>query len=80
MIPNSEPSAGVHRRRLFDLATFGQLIPVVTNAAGSWGLTVAMPSNPTLVGIQAALQIALFGTSGPFGFDLSNGLIVTVGY
>ena len=31
-------------------------------------------------GVQVALQGALFGTAGPFGFDLSNGLIVTVGY
>jgi hypothetical protein len=39
-----------------------------------------MPSDPSLQGVQAALQGALFGTAGPLGFDLSNGLIVTVGY
>jgi hypothetical protein len=32
------------------------------------------------VGVQAVLQVALFNTSGPLGFDLSNGLIVTIGY
>jgi hypothetical protein len=39
-----------------------------------------LPADPSLVGVQVALQIALFGTSGPLGFDLSNGLIATIGY
>jgi hypothetical protein len=39
-----------------------------------------IPPDPNLVGVQAALQAALFNTSGPLGFDLSNGLIVTIGY
>ena len=29
--------------------------------------------------IPANGQVALFNTSGPLGFDLSNGLIVTIG-
>ena len=33
-----------------------------------------------MVGLQVALQIALFPTAGPFGLDLSNGVIITVGY
>jgi hypothetical protein len=38
-----------------------------------------IPPDHTPVGLQGALQVALFSTSGPFGFDLSNGLIVTIG-
>jgi hypothetical protein len=35
---------------------------------------------PSHVGVQAALQVALFATAGPLGIDLSNGLIATIGY
>jgi Regulator of chromosome condensation (RCC1) repeat len=63
-----------------DLATFSPLVPVVANATGAWSVT-AGPVDPSLpVGLQVALQIALFSTSGPLGIDLSNGLIATVGY
>jgi hypothetical protein len=30
--------------------------------------------------MQAAVQLAVWPTQGPFGFDLSNGLILTAGY
>jgi hypothetical protein len=63
-----------------DLTTFSPLTPVVTNSIGFWALTAAVPLDPGLVGLQGALQIALFGTTGPFGVDLSNGLIATIGY
>ena len=52
----------------------------MTDSTGSWSRVFSIPPDPNLVGLQAALQIALFSTSGPLGFDLSNGLIVTVGY
>jgi len=63
-----------------DLATLNTLVPVVTNAIGFRALSAAVPPKQSLVGLHGALQIALFNTSGPLGFDLSNGLIVTVGY
>jgi hypothetical protein len=63
-----------------DLATFNAFAPVVANPTGSWATTVAVPADVSLAGFQVALQIALFGTAGPFGLDISNGLIVTVGY
>jgi hypothetical protein len=56
------------------------LAPVTTNGTGTWSMGLLFPPDESLVGIQAALQVALFPTSGPLGFDLSNGLIVTVGY
>jgi hypothetical protein len=63
-----------------DLATFMPFIPVTTDASGAWNLIVPVPPNPSMVGEHLALQIALLGTAGPLGFDISNGLIVTVGY
>ena len=63
-----------------DLATFTPLVSVATNAIGFWALTAAVPLDQDLVGLQGALQIALFGTTGPIGVDLSNGLIATIGY
>jgi hypothetical protein len=63
-----------------DLATFGTLLPVVADATGAWSVTLGPVDPNSVVGLQVALQIALFGTSGPLGFDISNGLIATVGY
>jgi hypothetical protein len=62
-----------------DPGTAISLFPVTTDGAGAWGMGLMIPPNHSLVGIQAALQAALFNTSGPLGFDLSNGLIVTIG-
>ena len=56
------------------------LSPVMTNSSGTWSLGLFFPQDPNLVGLQAALQVALFSTSGPLGFDLTNGLLITVGY
>ena len=63
-----------------DLPSAIPFFPVMTNSTGTWSQGLLIPPDPNLVGAQAALQIALFSTSGPLGFDLSNGLIVTVGY
>jgi hypothetical protein len=52
---------------------------MAADASGSWATTVTLPMEPALVGVQAAMQVALFGTPGPFGLDISNGLIVTIG-
>jgi hypothetical protein len=63
-----------------ELSSFVQFSPAMTDAGGMWWKALLVPLNPNLVGVQAALQVALFSTSGPLGLDLSNGLIVTVGY
>jgi hypothetical protein len=62
-----------------DLGSLTSLFPVMTNGAGAWGMGLFIPPDHNLVGIQAALQVALFGTAGPLGVDISNGLIVTIG-
>jgi hypothetical protein len=63
-----------------DFGTASPLMPVTENAMGEWAITVMGPASPSVVGLQIALQVALFGTAGPLGLDISNGLIVTVGY
>jgi hypothetical protein len=62
-----------------DMGSAIPFLPVVTNGTGAWWNGLLIPSNHNLVGVPIALQIALFNTSGPLGFDLSNGLIVTIG-
>ena len=62
-----------------DLATYALLLPMAADPTGSWAITLTLPMDPGLVGIQAAMQVALFGTAAPFGIDISNGLIVTIG-
>jgi hypothetical protein len=63
-----------------DLAAVSPLIPVTASLTGGWASAFPVPFDPNLVGVVVALQIALFGTAGPLGLDLSNGVIATVGY
>ena len=63
-----------------DLATYAAFTPVVASPLGTWMFTIGVPSDPALLGLTVALQAALFGTAGPLGLDLSNGVIITVGY
>jgi hypothetical protein len=63
-----------------DLATAIPIFSVTTNQAGQWISGFALPPDPTLVGIQAAMQVVLFDTAGPLGLDLSNGVNATIGY
>ena len=63
-----------------ELASAFPAFPLMTDGTGAWSQGFVIPPDPNLAGIQAAFQAALFSTSGPLGFDLSNGLIATVGY
>jgi hypothetical protein len=64
-----------------DLSTAAVFTPVAASAYyGSWSANFPVPFVPAAVGTQFALQIVLLGTAGPLGFDLSNGLIATIGY
>ena len=63
-----------------DLATFAPFTPVITDPAGSWIFSMGVPGDPNLAGLQVVLQMAIFGTAGPLGLDLSNGLVETVGF
>lgn len=63
-----------------DLLTAAPFMPVATNGVGSWSTTLQIPNVPALSGLQAAFQGVVYGTSGPLGVDLTNGVIATVGY
>ena len=63
-----------------DLLTAAPFLPVTTNGVGSWSTVLAIPNLPALAGLQAAFQGVVYGTSGPLGVDLTNGVIATVGY
>lgn len=79
-VPSSALPLGGGCTVQLDLATFAELLPVATNSSGAWSLMVPLPSDPALAGLIQVMQIALFGTSGPLGFDLSNGLVATIGW
>ena len=63
-----------------DLASVVPVFPVTTNGSGGSSIGFGVPPDPTLVGVQVALQVALFNTAGPLGVDVSNGVIATIGY
>ena len=52
---------------------------MATDALGSWNLSPSVPNSTALTGATIALQLALGPTSTPLGFDLSNGLLLTLG-
>ena len=79
-IPAAPIALGSGCTAAVDLASFAPFTPVAADPTGSWGLTLGVPPDTGLVGVQFALQIALFPTAGPLGLDLSNGLHITVGY
>lgn len=63
-----------------DLPTAAELFPIGTNATGSGSFPVSVPFVPAIAGASAALQAVLLATPGPLGFDLTNGVVVTIGY
>lgn len=73
------PIGGCHVVQL-DLAQAAELFPLTTNALGAWTLTITLPLAPNLVGVHAVMQAAVFPTTGPLGFDLTNGVIAAIGY
>ena len=50
-----------------------------TDATGAWSQTLTVPNATNLLGVSAAMQLAIGPTANPIGFDLSNGLILAVG-
>ena len=56
------------------------LLPIVLDANGALSFGLPLPSIPLLAGFPVTVQAFLLGTPGPFGFDLSNGLLTTLGF
>jgi hypothetical protein len=63
-----------------DLPTHFQLLPILTDASGTWSLEAVLPNAAGLAGGVFTGQAVLFGTGAPLGFDVSNGLQLTFGY
>jgi hypothetical protein len=63
-----------------DLNTVVPLLPVATDAGGAWSTNLQLSNDPVFLGFQFAMQIALFSTQSPLGFDLSNGQYVSIGF
>jgi hypothetical protein len=63
-----------------DLMTITELTPFTTDAAGTWALTLSIPLNPTLPGIEVVIQAAVFQSGAPLGFDVTNAVGAQIGY
>jgi probable HAF family extracellular repeat protein len=62
-----------------DVGAYATLASLATDAFGAWQTAMTIPSSPTLLGAQFALQAVVFPTTGPLGVDLTNGLFLTIG-
>lgn len=63
-----------------DLPSAFPLLPIVTDPSGTWVFALNLPNLPGLSGAQVAVQGVLYGTAGPLGVDLTNGVNLTIGY
>ena len=63
-----------------DLASFFEVAPIITGAAGSWTFSLPVPSSPSSAGVDLVLQAVIFATTGPIGADVTNGLNAQIGY
>jgi hypothetical protein len=55
-------------------------VPLTTDAAGSWQILVGLSASHVFAGLPVTMQAAVFPTAGPLGLDLTNGLVLVVGY
>lgn len=62
----------------FRLPTFS--LPIKTDPAGAATLTLRIPADLSLIGADIMAQAAVGSTRGPYGFDLSAALHLTLGY
>jgi hypothetical protein len=63
-----------------DLGSLLSLSPIVTNASGAWNVGFGLPGDPGLSGLQVVAQAYVAPGTGPFGLDLTNGVLWTVGF
>jgi hypothetical protein len=63
-----------------DPATLAPLADLTTDNIGIALVLFTLPTVPSFAGAELALQAVLFPTAGPLGFDLTNGLVVRLGY
>ncbi len=63
-----------------DVATMTSLGSPSSNAAGAWSMCTSLPFLPGLAGGAVVVQAVTIDPSTPVGFQLSNGLSVTLGF
>ena len=63
-----------------DLGSAQLLLPFTTDGLGSWSLAVSLPLDPTLAGQQFALQAVVIPSGSPIGLDLTNAVLLNLGY
>jgi hypothetical protein len=51
-----------------------------TTAAGTATIPLALPQQPSLVGLDVGLQVVVVPSSGPLGLDITNGVQLHLGY
>lgn len=56
------------------------VLPIATDVSGSWSLPVGIPADACLAGFRVVLQAGVTPTSGPLGWDITNGLDVRFGW
>ncbi len=59
-----------------DLTNYLTLSPLTTDALGTASFTLPLPQSPTFPGLDLVVQALIAPTSGPFGFDLSNAVLM----
>jgi len=79
-VPPAPVTVGGWYTAYVDLATFIPIVAATTDATGAYTTSFWITPDPGLVGLQAAMQAALFGTQGPLALDLSNGVLLLVGW
>jgi hypothetical protein len=78
--PAAAAAIGANCFAFIDLATFLIVAPVTTDGSGAWSLGSILPANPFLAGVQVVLQAYVVPGTGPFGLDITNGLLLTLGF
>lgn len=56
------------------------LSKLAMDSHGSWSMSFSLPQNPLLAGLEVGLQVATLPSSLAIGADLTNGLVLRLGY
>ncbi|MFG0319164.1 MAG: hypothetical protein ACF8XB_17960 [Planctomycetota bacterium JB042] len=58
--------------------TLVPLVPISTDGAGNWSVAAPVPDDVAFCGVEVTVQ-ALLASASPIGFDVSNGVELTLG-
>ena len=63
-----------------DLATVQPLLSFTTNNQGAWATSIALPPSSISAGLEFDIQAAVIHSNTPIGLDLTNALVLRLGY